>query len=61
MLPGLPEAHSVAGFSTLAGLVLYAVEDPVDVRSVGPATQVTSRFGPGELAVRLFRALRDNF
>lgn len=61
MLPGLPEAHAVAGFSTLAGLVLYAIEDPIDVRAVGPAKQATTRFGPGELAVRLFQALRDNF
>lgn len=34
-LKGLPEAHSTPGFSTLAGLCLYASEDPVDIRSVG--------------------------
>jgi cell division protein FtsA len=34
-LKGLPEAHATPGFSTLAGLCLYAAEDPVDIRSIG--------------------------
>ena len=34
-LKGLPEAHAVPGFATLAGLVLYAAEDPIDVRAFG--------------------------
>ena len=34
-LKGLPEAHAVPGFATLAGLILYAAEDPVDIRRIG--------------------------
>ncbi|MEN9718774.1 MAG: cell division protein FtsA, partial [Pseudomonadota bacterium] len=37
-LKGLPEAHATPGFSTLAGLVLYAAADPIDIRSVGHGT-----------------------
>jgi cell division protein FtsA len=29
----------VPGFATLAGLVLYAAEDPIDIRAVGPRFQ----------------------
>ena len=60
-LSGLPEAHAVPGFSTLAGLIIYAVADPVDIRSVGSAyTDTTS---PGGLVAvrRVFRALKEYF
>ena len=60
-LKGLPEAHAVPGFSTLAGLVLYAAADPVDIRSVGSRFQLTSR--PGGLAqvARLWAAMKEYF
>lgn len=60
-LTGLPEAHGVPGFSTLAGLVLYAATDPVDIRSVGSRHQDVSR--PAGLAAvqRIFRALKEYF
>jgi cell division protein FtsA len=63
-LEGLPEAHATPGFATLAGLCLYAADDPVDIRTV------TSRFArvggtgtiTGPLAFgRLFRAMREYF
>ena len=64
-LTGLPEAHSTPGFATLAGLCLYAADDPVDIRAV------RSRYGerranpdalPGTYALaRLFRALKEYF
>lgn len=60
-LRGLPEAHAVPGFSTLAGLVLYAAEDPVDIRSIGPAYQTTVRYSGLGLARRLVRAVKDYF
>lgn len=60
-MTGLPEAHAVPGFTTLAGLVLYAAAEPVDIRSIGPA-----RGGPlpntwKGLVQRILNALRDNF
>ena len=60
-LRGLPEAHGVPGFSTLAGLVLYAAEDPIDIRSVGSRFQTQVR--PGGLAQlgRIWSAMREYF
>lgn len=60
-LTGLPEGHATPGFATLAGLCLYAADDPVDVRAVRePSTTVHSFAGLGVVA-RFFRALRDYF
>lgn len=60
-LKGLAEAHATPGFSTLAGLVLYAAADPIDIRAIGPRhTQVTRVAGLG-LVNRVFRAVRDYF
>lgn len=60
-LKGLAEAHATPGFSTLAGLVLYAAADPIDIRSIGPRhTQATRVAGMG-LVNRVFRAVRDYF
>jgi cell division protein FtsA len=56
-LKGLPEAHAVPGFATLAGLVLYAAEDPVDIRAVGPRHQITRRYGAAATAQRLWHAM----
>ena len=60
-LKGLAEAHAVPGFSTLAGLVLYAVADPVDIRSIGPSYQPTVRYTGFALAQRVFRAVKEYF
>jgi cell division protein FtsA len=65
-LPGMPEAHHAPGFATLAGLCLYAAEDPVDIRAVGGGRASTYRSAvrqSGWIAplTRLFRALRENF
>jgi cell division protein FtsA len=60
-LTGLPEAHATPGFSTLAGLVLYAAADPVDIRSVGPAYTNTIRPQGFALVQRVFRALKEYF
>jgi cell division protein FtsA len=65
-LPGMPEAHHAPGFATLAGLCLYAAEDPVDIRAVGGGRAATYRGvarQSGWIApvMRLFRALRENF
>jgi cell division protein FtsA len=60
-LKGLPEAHAVPGFATLAGLVLYAAADPVDIRSVGSRFQLSSR--PAGLAQlgRIWTAMKEYF
>jgi cell division protein FtsA len=65
-LPGMPEAHHAPGFATLAGLCLYAAEDPVDIRAVGGGQTARYRSASREggamaLATRLFRALKENF
>lgn len=65
-LPGMPEAHHAPGFATLAGLCLYAAEDPVDIRAVGVGRGGVYRTlarenGIAALAGRLFRAVREYF
>ena len=60
-LRGLPEAHAVPGFSTLAGLVLYAAADPVDIRSIGPTYTPTMRYSGIGLVHRVYGALREYF
>jgi len=64
-LKGLPEAHSTPGFSTLAGLCLYAAEDPVDIRSVGAhygtTREVRGAMGAPMAIGGLLRALRQYF
>ena len=58
---GLPEAHATPGFSTLAGLVLYAAADPVDIRSIGRSYQPTIRYAGMGLVNRVYRALKEYF
>jgi cell division protein FtsA len=65
-LVGMPEAHHAPGFATLAGLCLYAAEDPVDIRAVGTSRAavyrgVARQSGWIEALMRLVRALRENF
>ena len=65
-LVGMPEAHHAPGFATLAGLCLYAAEDPVDIRAVGASRAavyrgVARQSGWMEELMRLVRALRENF
>jgi cell division protein FtsA len=60
-LPGLPEAHATSGFSTLAGLCLYAADDPVDIRSIGPSWQTTRKYSGAGLVSRVFQAAREYF
>jgi cell division protein FtsA len=64
-LKGLPEAHSTPGFATLAGLCLYASQDPVDIRSVGARYQEIVRLKGSlslwQMIVRLFYAVKQYF
>ncbi len=60
-IKGLPEAHSTPGFSTLAGLVLYAAADPVDIRAIGPRTMPVFKYQGLALVERLYRAVREYF
>ncbi|RPF72065.1 cell division protein FtsA [Aurantiacibacter spongiae] len=60
-LKGLPEAHSAPGFATLAGLVLYAAEDPVDIRAAGSRFTRTSSYGPVATLVRVWGAMKEYF
>jgi cell division protein FtsA len=60
-LRGLPEAHSVPGFATLAGLVLYAANEPMDIRAIG--SRFTRVYRPGPLAAlwRVWTAMKEFF
>lgn len=60
-LPGLPEAHSVPGFVLLAGVCLYAADDPPDIRSIGPVHQPTVRYSGTRLVSRVLKAVREYF
>ena len=60
-LTGLPDAHGTPGFATLAGLVLYAAADPVDIRSIGPRYQSTYKLTGIALARRVFEAVKEYF
>jgi cell division protein FtsA len=61
VLRGLPEAHATPGFAGLAGLCLYAAEDPIDIRSVGSRYQETRRYQGSGLVARVMRAMREYF
>jgi cell division protein FtsA len=58
---GLAEAHARPGFATLAGLVLYAAADPVDIRSVGARTQTIHTYKGLEVFGAIWRAIRAYF
>lgn len=60
-LAGLAEAHVKPGFSTLAGLVLYAADDPVDIRSFGKSSQRTVRYSGIGMVGRVVSAFREYF
>ena len=60
-LKGLPEAHATPGFATLAGLVLYAAADPIDIRTVGRNFTPTFNYKGLAIVGRVYRALREYF
>lgn len=60
-LAGLAEPHATPGFATLAGLVLYAAADPLDVRNAGPSWQAIGRATPWGLAGRVMQAMKAYF
>ncbi|MEO6716425.1 MAG: cell division protein FtsA [Novosphingobium sp.] len=60
-LTGLAEGHAKPGFATLAGLVLYAAADPVDIRSIKPGYQTALRYSGFGMVNRVYRALREYF
>ena len=60
-LKGLPDPHGVPGFATLAGLILYAAEDPIDIRSAGSRFQTNHR-SPGIAQIaRVWTAMKEYF
>ncbi len=60
-LSALPEAHSGPAFAGLAGLALYASQDPVDLRSMSAGHQNVHRYGGSAVIGRLMSAIRGNF
>ncbi|MBS0480836.1 MAG: cell division protein FtsA [Proteobacteria bacterium] len=60
-MKGLAEAHATPGFTTLAGLVLYAAADPIDIRALGRRHQETFRYSGMGLVNRVLRAVKEYF
>ena len=60
-LNALPEAHSGPAFAGLAGLALYASEEPVDLRSLASVHQNVHKYGGSAVIGRLMSAIRGNF
>ncbi|MFM7403244.1 MAG: cell division protein FtsA [Erythrobacter sp.] len=65
-LTGLPDAHHAPGFTTLAGLCLYAADDPVDIRALGTKRGgvykvLVRETGLTAVLTRLLRALKEYF
>jgi cell division protein FtsA len=60
-LSGLPEAHSGPAFAALAGLILYAQSNPIDLRlGLGMDDAAAPGAKPGTIS-RLLQIIRDNF
>jgi len=59
-LIGLPDAHGGMGFSTLAGLVLFAASDPIDLRQAAPAAG-PARGPAGGFVSRIMQAFRSGY
>ncbi|MFC3173599.1 cell division protein FtsA [Novosphingobium bradum] len=60
-LPGLPEAYLRPGFATLAGLVMFAAAEPVDIRAPRRGFASSPREGGTGLLGRIYRAILDYF
>jgi cell division protein FtsA len=61
-LPGLPDAHSGPGFSTLAGLAQFAAGDELDLRvRFAPAPQPGVKTPSGSILQRLISAFRSGY
>ena len=60
-LTGLPDAHSGPAFTTLAGLVLFAASDPIDLRQSAGLAQPVMRATPNGLVQRLIAAFKSEY
>jgi cell division protein FtsA len=60
-LTALPEAHSGPAFAGLAGLALYASQEPVDLRYMSSNQQHVHKYGRSAVFGRLMSAIRGNF
>ena len=60
-LKGLPEAHTTPGFSTIAGMAIYAAQSPTDIRDLGPRYTTTTQYGPFSGVMRAWTAMREYF
>jgi len=60
-LSALPEAHSGPAFAGLAGLALYASQEPVDLRYMSRSHQNVHKYGGSAVIGRLMSAIRGNF
>lgn len=60
-LSGLPEAHSGPAFSTLAGLVIYAQSNPVDLKLGLGVDDPSGGHAKPSVIARILQIIRDNY
>ncbi|GAA4052037.1 cell division protein FtsA [Parerythrobacter jejuensis] len=60
-LRGMPDSMRNPGFASLAGLCLYAADDPVDIRSISNRYQETTSYSGLGLVSRIVRAAKEYF
>jgi cell division protein FtsA len=60
-LPGLPDAHSGPGFTTLAGLAQFAASKELDLRTINPASAPAPKSEGGNVVSRLIAAFRTQY
>lgn len=60
-LRGLADAHAKPGFSSLAGLVLYAAADPMDIRAFGSTGASSGSNKRSGVLAKVWQALREYF
>lgn len=60
-LEGLPEAHTGPAFTTLAGLVRYADQNPRDIRLMLPDKQTVHGYSGFAAFRRLWRVLKEEY
>lgn len=60
-LLGLPEAHSGPAFSTLAGLILYAQSNPIDLKVGLGSDDSRSSISKPSVIARILQIIRENY
>ncbi|MEH3107410.1 MAG: cell division protein FtsA [Sphingomonas fennica] len=60
-LVGMPDAHAGPAFATLAGLVMFAASEPLDLQLAAGPAPAPPRMSPAGLVQRLVAAFRSGY